>query len=255
MELRGGCELWRTNDGDNWVAITRNGFDNPYNYGFRTLISTPVGLFVGSANPFGPKSAIWGASGWRYEENPRGGIEVWQGALEHAGKDDLDASPPRFGDTAPWLRTDDSVASGFLSSLMTGRNDGLDGSSELDPTESRNQDLLGSLLGRLCSDVLAEPGQTHDFLEIQAGRDRRWEFDPVQRLAQTDPDLTGLVEELHDELTEFFGDAALHNVGFWTRDEQIPRSACRQLLDEMTAIVRASGAADESSPKSILAIG
>ena len=208
MELRGGCELWRTNDGDNWVAITRNGFDNPYNYGFRTLISTPVGLFVGSANPFGPKVAIWGASGWRYEENPRGGIEVWQGALEHAGKDDLDASPPRFGDTAPWLRTDDSVASGFLSSLMTGRNGGLDGSSELEAAESRNQDLLGSLLDRLCSDDLTGPGQTHDFLEIQAGRDRRWEFDPVQRLARTDPDLTGLVEELHDELTEFFGDAA-----------------------------------------------
>ena len=89
MKWRGGCELWRTHDGNHWVQVTRNGFGNPYNWGIRTLISTPRGLFVGTANPFGPRVAVAGAAGWRYEDNPRGGIEVWHGSLDHHGGDGM----------------------------------------------------------------------------------------------------------------------------------------------------------------------
>ena len=81
LECYGGCELWRTNDGENWVAVTKRGFGNPYNYGFRTILSTPHGLFVATANPFGPKVATrkgkkWD---WEYKDNSDGGLEVWSG--------------------------------------------------------------------------------------------------------------------------------------------------------------------------------
>jgi len=57
--------------------VTTRGFGNPYNYGARTMISTPCGLFVGTANPFGPKVAVQLPARWMYVPNPRGGAEVW----------------------------------------------------------------------------------------------------------------------------------------------------------------------------------
>jgi hypothetical protein len=77
--LAGGCELWRSPDGVNWYPVTRNGFDNPYNIGVRTLQSTPHGLFAGTANPFGPEIAVRCGSNWEYRPNPRGGLEIWLG--------------------------------------------------------------------------------------------------------------------------------------------------------------------------------
>jgi hypothetical protein len=57
----GGYSLWRSNDGENWQAVTTRGFGNPaQSYGIRTLTSSPHGLFVGTAAT-------------------RGGFEVWQG--------------------------------------------------------------------------------------------------------------------------------------------------------------------------------
>lgn len=77
-----GAHLYRSFDGENWVAVTRNGFDNPYNYGIRSLVSTPLGLAVGLVNPFGPKVGIVENDKVRYEPNPRGGLEIWLGASE-----------------------------------------------------------------------------------------------------------------------------------------------------------------------------
>jgi hypothetical protein len=56
------------------------GFGNPYNYGARTLLSTPAGLLVGTANPFGPNVAARLATGWTYVPNDRGWTEVWLGS-------------------------------------------------------------------------------------------------------------------------------------------------------------------------------
>jgi nucleoside-diphosphate-sugar epimerase len=75
----GGFELWRTLDGINWIPVTLNGLGNPYNYGARNLVSTPYGLFLGTANPFGPEVAARIATGWVYIPNPSGGAEVWLG--------------------------------------------------------------------------------------------------------------------------------------------------------------------------------
>jgi len=76
---KGGFDLWRSADGARWEPVTRNGFGNPYNFGARSLVSTPRGLFVGTANPFGPATAVRTADRWVYRPNPHGGFEVWVG--------------------------------------------------------------------------------------------------------------------------------------------------------------------------------
>ncbi len=75
LERQSGFDLYRSFDGENWVPVTTNGMDNPYNMGLRTLVSTPHGLFIGTANPFGPK--IMPLGGTKYVPNPRGGCEVF----------------------------------------------------------------------------------------------------------------------------------------------------------------------------------
>jgi hypothetical protein len=80
----GGADLWRSSDGENWLPVTNRGFGNPYNVGVRNLVSTPHGLFVGSANLFGPRVAVREDGGWRYVDNPDGGLEVWLGANSQA---------------------------------------------------------------------------------------------------------------------------------------------------------------------------
>lgn len=80
IENQSGADLMRSRDGENWVPVTRNGFDNPYNYGIRTMASTPHGLAVGLVNPFGPRVGVHEKDGFRYEHNPDGGAEVWLGS-------------------------------------------------------------------------------------------------------------------------------------------------------------------------------
>jgi hypothetical protein len=75
----GGAELWRSRDGIRWLPVTRNAFGNPYNWGIRTMASTKHGLFVGTANPFGPTVAQKRDGKWEYVPNPRGGLEVYLG--------------------------------------------------------------------------------------------------------------------------------------------------------------------------------
>ncbi len=74
-----GFDLWSTIDGIDWKPVTLTGFENQYNWGVRTMASTPYGLFIGTANPFGPEVAEKTDAGWEYQHNPRGGTEVWLG--------------------------------------------------------------------------------------------------------------------------------------------------------------------------------
>ncbi len=84
LDYRGGCEVWRTCDGENWLPVTTRGFGNPFNFGCRNIISTPHGLYLGTANPFGPRIAVrpdptkWE---WTFADNPRGGLEIWHGGV------------------------------------------------------------------------------------------------------------------------------------------------------------------------------
>jgi hypothetical protein len=79
VHFEAGFDLFCSPDGVRWQPITTDGFANPYNYGARTLVGTPYGLFVGAANPFGPEVAMQHSRSWSYVHNPRGGAEVWWG--------------------------------------------------------------------------------------------------------------------------------------------------------------------------------
>jgi hypothetical protein len=79
VKNQSGFELWRTRDGENWLPVDRRGFGTPYNIGIRNLVSTPYGLFAGTANPFGPRVAVKQDGEWVYSDNHRGGLEVWLG--------------------------------------------------------------------------------------------------------------------------------------------------------------------------------
>jgi hypothetical protein len=74
----GGCAVYRTFDGENWLPVTTDGFNNPYNLGLRTMQSTPLGLFFGTANLFGPR--LWSFEQEKYLPNPLGGCEILLGA-------------------------------------------------------------------------------------------------------------------------------------------------------------------------------
>jgi len=50
--LQSGADLYKTHDGITWYPVTLNGLNNGENYGFRTLLATDDGLYVGTANPF-----------------------------------------------------------------------------------------------------------------------------------------------------------------------------------------------------------
>lgn len=93
LDWEGGFDLWRTWDGENWVCVTKSGFGNMYNYGLRTIESTPHGLFVGTANPFGPRVADRVGDRWTFVDNPRGGLEVWL-APRGGGEAEAVVSPP-----------------------------------------------------------------------------------------------------------------------------------------------------------------
>ena len=73
----GGCGVYRSFDGENWIAVTTDGFGNPYNLGLRTMVSSPHGLFMGTANLFGPR--LWSFEHEKYLHNPLGGCEVHLG--------------------------------------------------------------------------------------------------------------------------------------------------------------------------------
>jgi hypothetical protein len=45
-----GFDLFSTIDGRFWVLETLNGFGNPFEFGARTMVTSPTGAFVGSAN-------------------------------------------------------------------------------------------------------------------------------------------------------------------------------------------------------------
>ncbi len=99
-----GFDLWRSADGVRWAPVSRNGFNNRFNYGVRTMCSTPRGLYVGATNPFGPDVAVRHEGGWQYEPNPAGGLEVWLGSAMAMSEVPEAREPlPLAGDTVPHL--------------------------------------------------------------------------------------------------------------------------------------------------------
>jgi hypothetical protein len=53
-----GGDLYRSPDGVHWEPVFLDGLGNPDNHGVRTLESTPMGLFIGTENPF-TRLEVW----------------------------------------------------------------------------------------------------------------------------------------------------------------------------------------------------
>ena len=51
-QLTAGADLWRSSSGSIWWPVSLNGMADPENYGFRTMLATSSGLWLGSSNPF-----------------------------------------------------------------------------------------------------------------------------------------------------------------------------------------------------------
>ena len=101
IRKNGGFGLWRSADGVNWEAVTRNGFGKYWDTGIRTMMSTPAGLFVGTLGSFGPEVATKRVAGWRYEHNPDCGLLVYQGNP---------AKPSEEKEEPPWKLRQHSLA-------------------------------------------------------------------------------------------------------------------------------------------------
>jgi hypothetical protein len=76
--MSGGAQLWRTHDGSTWRPVTLDGFGNPFAAGFRSLLSTPYGLFVGTSN-HQELHPLWLRRTRTPGEPAPGGTEIWLG--------------------------------------------------------------------------------------------------------------------------------------------------------------------------------
>ncbi|MED6336077.1 MAG: hypothetical protein VYE81_11835 [Planctomycetota bacterium] len=194
MKLRGGAELWRTTDGERWVPVTRNGFGNHYNMGIRGLISTPAGLFVGTANPFGPEIAIEGPGGWNYEPNPRGGLEVWHGSPDHVALDLVGDLP------------EEGAALASVGQCEAG----------IEAAEA-----LGGVLGE------------HSVPDLDGLLWEACGSDPMLRMGLAEPHLSGPAATVADEVAEYYGGASPRSVGYWRGTAPTPADASRRLAEEL----------------------
>ena len=230
MSCLGGCELWRTNDGDHWVPVTRNGFGNPYNFGVRALLSTPSGLFVGAANPFGPRVAVKGAHGWRYEDNPRGGVEVFHGSLEHRADDTAEtAIPPRWRTDEARIAAGEQVPEAIPPEVLV----------ETAVGDTTAQEALRDQLGR-------SQGTLPSL--FPAGR-------PLDPLLGLEVEPLGPPATVEEEVDRYFGYGDLRNVGYWREERMSPAEACRALVGEMLAPLLGENGAAPPAPASALVIG
>src|SRR5258707_1173868 len=73
------------------------------------MASTPSGLFVGAANPFGPEVGMQTPAGWTYAANPKGGLEIWLGDRSHADGKGGEAGTADAASGAAALATTDDV--------------------------------------------------------------------------------------------------------------------------------------------------
>lgn len=75
--LRGGYQVWATENGEEFTPVTLDAFGDPTATGLRTILSTPVGLVLGTAN-HKPLLALLGRlAGVDIEQPGKGGFQIW----------------------------------------------------------------------------------------------------------------------------------------------------------------------------------
>lgn len=98
-----GADLWKTSDGVTWEPVSVDGFGNPHNYGFRTMVSGS--LYVGTANPYaGQGCEVWAGlpeDSYQDEPGPKAGFDSIADKLvivyHYAGFGVWDVYWPDFG--------------------------------------------------------------------------------------------------------------------------------------------------------------
>ncbi|MCL6583641.1 MAG: hypothetical protein K6U11_08370 [bacterium] len=105
-DLISGFDLWKTRNGVQWYPVTMNGFGDKFNIGARTMVSTPVGLFVGTANPY-------------Y------GAQVWLGDDRFPFARNLQAEPDGQAIKLRWTAPAGSIASHIYRKQLLGMDIGL----------------------------------------------------------------------------------------------------------------------------------
>lgn len=76
--IGGGFQLWASKDGEEWQALTMDGFDDPFATGVRTLLSTPAGLFVGTST-HREIQRLWTKRTGRPLQREGTGLSIWHG--------------------------------------------------------------------------------------------------------------------------------------------------------------------------------
>jgi hypothetical protein len=100
--LLGGFDLWKTRNGVQWFPVTTTGFGDKFNIGARTMVSTPIGLFIGTANPY------YGAQVWLGEDSFPFARNLQTEPMEGAASSDPDVVKLR------WTAPADTVATHIL---------------------------------------------------------------------------------------------------------------------------------------------
>jgi len=75
-EMKGGSQFWATDDGENWEAVTMDGFGNHFAIGIRTMTSTPEEFFVGTSN-HQEVEKLWYKRTRNNGTPGVGGLEIW----------------------------------------------------------------------------------------------------------------------------------------------------------------------------------
>lgn len=233
LQGRGGCELWCSTDGDNWSPVTRNGFGAPFNIGVRALLSTPIGLVVGTANPFGPQAAVRGPSGWRFEENRRGGFEVWLG--QPAATALLTTSQ----DIYTGLRSEGRVEP---PQLLNERLSGMANSSPAMQSVSLADSVLSFRIA----------GPDHVPAGSGVAQDPQIRDCLLELTSAEAPNLH--LESLEDEVAAYFGESSLRCVGYWTPEVQTPAIATARQVHELLAMLTPASEAPSRSLARLLLV-
>ncbi len=135
-----GFNLYRTENGVEFTTVVNNGLGNPDAYGVRSLVSTPIGLAVGSANG--------------YSDPENGGTDVFIGTTAPAGQ----ASPKADAGNDQFKY--DTGKTGTVSFTLQGGGTDSFGGAGL--SASPYQWYQGSLadLGGDCTNISATPVST-----------------------------------------------------------------------------------------------
>lgn len=75
--LRGGSQLWASDDGERWEKLLDRGLGNAAATGIRSLASTPLGLVIGTANHCELLRLLARLHGRTLAADARPGFEVW----------------------------------------------------------------------------------------------------------------------------------------------------------------------------------